>query len=341
MSRWIAFVGPTIAAAQARAFGCAVRPPARQGDVWRALVDRPRALVLIDGVFESQPSVWHHELRAAIASGVAVFGASSMGALRAAELWREGMIGVGEIFRAYRDGARIDDADVALLHADEEHGFKPLTLPLVNAQHAVSLARAKSALSPAGARRVAAAAAGIHYQRRSWPAVLAAARLMAPARLRFEHWLRGADVDLKAADARECLAAAAEWVGSGAPGPAARACAASSHVRRRRLADATPGALEKVQGARDAQALADAGTRRLLLAGWARAMGVVPAAAEVARWAREVPRKGIAPDEAVRLAEDLALEQVMLSSPGRWLADGPSRVEGLADQAKLLGRWKK
>ena len=81
---WIAFVGPTLSSAEASRFGCEVRPPARQGDVWRALLEHPRALVLIDGVFESTPSVWHHELRAALASGIAVFGASSMGALRAA-----------------------------------------------------------------------------------------------------------------------------------------------------------------------------------------------------------------------------------------------------------------
>ena len=32
------------------------------GDVWRALEDEPRAIALIDGVFEHVPSVWHHEL---------------------------------------------------------------------------------------------------------------------------------------------------------------------------------------------------------------------------------------------------------------------------------------
>jgi len=131
MSKWISFIGPTLSWREARRFGCEVRPPARQGDVWRALLGKPRALVLIDGVFESQPSVWHHELRAALASGIAVFGASSMGALRAAELQSEGMIGVGEIFRDYRDGKRIDECRRALLHADAEHDFRPLTVPLV------------------------------------------------------------------------------------------------------------------------------------------------------------------------------------------------------------------
>lgn len=336
---WIAFVGPTLAAREAKRFGCDVRPPARQGDVWRALVDHPRALVLIDGVFESQPSVWHHELRAALASGVAVFGASSMGALRAAELASEGMIGIGAIFRSYRDGSRNDDADVALLHADREHHFVPLTLPLVNAQHAASLARRQAVLTATQARQVSEAAAALHYQRRHWSATLDAAGLEPQARLRFERWLRSAEVDLKAVDARECLAAAAEWISSGAPAPAARACAQSSHVRRRRLLESVPGALQKLERARDAAELADAGTRRRLLAGWARSIGVPIEAARVERWLARLPRKSVAEDERVRLAEDCALEEQLLHSPEQWLADGPGRLEGLADEAKRRGRW--
>jgi hypothetical protein len=336
---WIAFVGPTISSTEAKKFGCEARPPARQGDVWRALVERPRALVLIDGVFESQPSVWHHELRAALASGVAVFGASSMGALRSAELWREGMVGVGAIFRSFRDGKRIDDADVALLHADAEHHFKALTVPQVNVDHALALARKQKVLSAAQVRQVAGASAATHYQQRSWPELVSV--LPQPVRGRFQQWLARTDVDLKAADARECLAAAADWIASGAPAAAVGPCAASSHVRRRRLVDAVPGALERAQSAPDAEALADAGTRRRLLAGWARSMGVQADAAKVTARMNGVPKEGVAADEAFRLAEDLVLEEELLGSPERWLADGPTRLEGLADEAKLLGRWKK
>ena len=84
----VVIVGPSLSAEEARRVApCTLLPPARQGDVWRALALRPRALVLLDGVFEAQPSVWHHELLAALEAGVAVFGGASMGALRAA-LWR-------------------------------------------------------------------------------------------------------------------------------------------------------------------------------------------------------------------------------------------------------------
>src|SRR5205823_8696241 len=68
----VAFLGPSLPAAEARG---TVLPPARKGDVWRALVRyRPAAIALIDGVFESEPSVWHHEILDALDAGVRVFG---------------------------------------------------------------------------------------------------------------------------------------------------------------------------------------------------------------------------------------------------------------------------
>ena len=133
----IAFLGPSLTAQEARALlpGVDVRPPARQGDVLEAVRSTPRVIALIDGVFESQPSVWHQELRIALSEGIHVLGASSMGALRAVELAPLGMSGIGAIFEAYRTGRLVDDADVALLHADAEHDFRPLTLPLVNVRN--------------------------------------------------------------------------------------------------------------------------------------------------------------------------------------------------------------
>src|SRR5262249_38218406 len=91
----IVFAGPSLPRREIlRLFPADLRPPAARGDVWRAMLDSPRVIVLIDGVFESQPSVWHREILEALAAGITVFGASSMGALRAVELASDGMIGV-------------------------------------------------------------------------------------------------------------------------------------------------------------------------------------------------------------------------------------------------------
>ncbi len=62
------------------------RPPVRQGDVYRVAQTRPDAIGIIDGYFEIVPTVWHKEILWAMAQGIPVYGAASIGALRAAEL---------------------------------------------------------------------------------------------------------------------------------------------------------------------------------------------------------------------------------------------------------------
>ena len=179
----VAFLGPSLPAREAKGFH--LLPPARQGDVWRALGLRPRAIALIDGVFEAQPSVWHREILDALDAGVPVVGGASMGALRAAELRTLGMTGVGRIFRWYRDGTVIDDAEVALLHADAEHGYRALTVPLVNVRWS-----AQRCLPPRAAKQMIEASSRLFYQERTKGAVLD----LVPARFRGRFRL----IDLKA-----------------------------------------------------------------------------------------------------------------------------------------------
>ena len=129
----VIFLGPSLPLADARArLDATYLPPAACGDILRARRLKPRAIGLIDGYFENAASVWHKELLAVLDDGVAVFGASSMGALRAAELDRFGMTGIGQIYRWYAD-RRIDgDDEVALLHGPASVGFVAMTDPLVN-----------------------------------------------------------------------------------------------------------------------------------------------------------------------------------------------------------------
>jgi hypothetical protein len=138
----VVFTGPTLSQAEARAglSGGTIMPPARQGDIWRAVrAHRPLAIGLIDGVFFHQPAVWHREILWALAEGVHVFGAASMGALRAAELAPFGMQGVGRVFEAFRDGIWPgfpepfeDDDEVAVVHAPAELGHAPLSDAMVD-----------------------------------------------------------------------------------------------------------------------------------------------------------------------------------------------------------------
>jgi hypothetical protein len=40
------------------------RPPVRQGELYRAALDRPAVIGVIDGYFEVTPTVWHKEILA-------------------------------------------------------------------------------------------------------------------------------------------------------------------------------------------------------------------------------------------------------------------------------------
>jgi hypothetical protein len=363
----VVFLGPSLPADEARRLApCTVLPPARQGDVWRALGSRPRAIALVDGVFEAQPSVWHHEILAALEAGVAVFGGASMGALRAAELAPHGMVGVGRIFAWYRDGVVVDDAEVALLHADAEHGWRPLTVPLVNVRHLAECARAARVLGRDAASALVQAAEALFYQERTWPRVLERVRpsWTASTRAAWDAWFPKGGEDLKRLDAMACIQAAAEWVASGAPAPVGARQSPSSLVRRRRLVDdvtrvrggtvSSGRVLDALREAPDAVELAEAGLRRALLAGQARTLGLTATpdeveAEETAWW----DARGIAPGrrEAYlaacgldgvglrRLCEELALERLVLAHAPRLLPDGPSWDEALAAESRLRGRW--
>jgi hypothetical protein len=76
-----------------------------------------RTIGLIDGFFGNVPAPWHKEILYAMGRGVKVYGAASMGAIRAAELHRYGMKGAGRIFQAYRLGLLTDDDEVCVLHS--------------------------------------------------------------------------------------------------------------------------------------------------------------------------------------------------------------------------------
>ena len=365
----VVFLGPSLPAAEARALGpCRVLPPARAGDLLAVLPERPLAVALVDGVFEAVPSVWQHELLAAQAAGVQVFGGASMGALRAAGLSPFGVVGVGRIFAAYRDGALTDDAEVALLHAGREHGFRPFTLPLVDARHAVTATVAAGACTAAEGKAVLAAAAACFYQERTWARVLGAARLSRAARERLAPVL-AAVPSQKAEDARATVAAALDFAAArraGAPAPPPpQAPPAPSQVRRQRLAAAravTPGGravaagrvLQALARRPDAGRLAAQGLRRALLASLARSLGLAVSTEEArAAEAAWLGAHGVGPDgrdaflaacalddgAARTLAEDLALEAALLAASERILPDGPSWQEGLALGARLTGAW--
>jgi hypothetical protein len=208
------FTGPTLPRSEAaKILDAEYLPPAAIGDVYKAARKRPWAIGIIDGFFESTPSVWHKEVLWAMARGIHVFGASSMGALRAAELADFGMVGVGAIFEAYRDGTIEDDDEVAVVHGPPELGYVQLNEAMVNIRATMKKAVDEGVLAAATGGALIDIAKSLYYKNRSYDRVLSAAadrQLPSDELARLKSWLPNNQVNQKRLDAIAMLRAIGE-----------------------------------------------------------------------------------------------------------------------------------
>jgi hypothetical protein len=203
------FTGPTLSPEAGRAeLDATYLPPASQGDVYRATLDRPQAIGIIDGYFECVPAVWHKEILWAMTEGIHVYGSASMGALRAVELAAFGMEGVGAIFEAYRDGTLEDDDEVAVAHGPAETGYRPLSVAMVNIRFTLSAALKARVISPATRVALERIGKSLFYQDRTFQSILADATdegIPASELQAFRDWLPHGEVNQKRTDALAML----------------------------------------------------------------------------------------------------------------------------------------
>jgi hypothetical protein len=201
----VVFVGPTLPAAEvtARLPGARVLPPVAVGEVLALARRRGIArIAIIDGAFERMAAVWHKEILIALERGIAVWGAASMGALRAAELARFGMRGVGGIYRDFAAARLVADDEVAVAHLPGEYGYRAISEALVNLRHGIARApmlgaRTRAALVELARRRF--------YRERSWAALVDDARAAGLPRRQLDGLAAWPKPDRKAADARLLL----------------------------------------------------------------------------------------------------------------------------------------
>ncbi len=168
-------LGPSLGLEEARMhLDADYLPPARKGDIYRIMATGVKIIVLIDGVFHNTPSIWPREILSALEEGIQVIGAASMGALRAAELHRFGMVGYGTVFEWYRSGLIDGDDEVAVSHAEEEFGFRPLSEALVNIRYTLNRAVMDGVLSEERACQLLNYAKELYYPERSYDRLLSA-----------------------------------------------------------------------------------------------------------------------------------------------------------------------
>jgi TfuA protein len=171
----LVFIGPSLHPHEAAGLLDAIYlPPIKRGDLQSLPVMKPRAVAIVDGEFYQSLAVAPKEVLALIESGVPVYGAASMGALRAAELHPHGMIGVGSVFRLFRGGVLDADDEVALAYCPES--YRALSEPLVNTRYALRAAVREHILTAGEARAIVAELKDVYFPERTRDLLLLIAR---------------------------------------------------------------------------------------------------------------------------------------------------------------------
>lgn len=150
--------------------------PVSGGDIPAAIAEyHPKAIGIIDGLFHTRPAVLHKDILYALSLGVKVFGAASIGALRAAELHEFGMIGVGGIYERFATGELTGDDEVAVPCVFKRgkgwfvaEGYEPLVNIRATIENAVQL----GVVTPEVALQVIDRAMSLCFMERHWDVIL-------------------------------------------------------------------------------------------------------------------------------------------------------------------------
>ena len=209
----LVFLGPTLDTSKAREILAAnYLPPVQQGDIYRALAAQTvDAIAIVDGAFEDRAAVWHKEVLWALSEGVAVYGAASMGALRAAELDLFGMVGIGKIYESYKSGRYEPFADpfegddeVAVVHGLSE-ASRFSSLALVDLRESLHKACQSGIVDRRLRDEILLAGKKVYYKDRTIGCIQELALDLSPKAEAFARWLPQGRVSQKREDAKMLL----------------------------------------------------------------------------------------------------------------------------------------
>jgi hypothetical protein len=205
------FCGPSLPPEQLRelmpeATAC---PPIRRGDLEQRAVAAGDRVLILDGYYFHVPAIQHVEIIEALRRGARVWGAASMGALRAAELAGVGMRGVGYVYGRYASGALREDDEVAILH--DPDNYRPFSDAMVNLDYNLRAAVRAGALTSDAASLVLAQLRERWFGERSYALAISLLR-SSPYRAQVDalrDHLARSKVDVKRRDALAALRALA------------------------------------------------------------------------------------------------------------------------------------
>lgn len=212
MSEVYVFLGPTLAVGRAKKELEAIYlPPVSEGGVYQLWHRRPRAIGIVDGSFNHARAVSHKEILWIMKQGIHVFGSAALGALRAAELAKFGMRGVGWIYNTFNSGILDRDDELAVAYSISKRGYPRQSESMVNIRRTLQRAQLEDIVSADTCEILISCGADMFYRDRAWPDLLelssaAGADLNELSLLR--GWLPTGRVDQQADDAiamlREC-----------------------------------------------------------------------------------------------------------------------------------------
>lgn len=175
-------------------------PPIKRGDIPKAVSQGFNIIGIIDGIFFRESAVSPRELMEILKTNVKLYGASSMGALRASELDRHGMIGVGKIYQWYRNGTLNSDDEVALSFDSEE--FIPISEPLVNIRETINKAINQNIITKEDSETIFKSAKSIYFPERRWEKIIHdSERKLNKSFSEFTMFVKDNKVDIKREDA--------------------------------------------------------------------------------------------------------------------------------------------
>lgn len=174
MNKPIVYLGPTLKREEAiRILDADYRDPAKKGDFLMLSrdSDEKKYVGFVDGVFlhDYPPSpieVYHLATR----KNIELIGASSLGALRAVELEKFGMKGIGKIFQLYKNGIINADDEVAVTFARDNNILQ--SEAMIDIRFNLFLAYKKGIITNQTKKRFAKIAKNIYFPFRNYEDII-------------------------------------------------------------------------------------------------------------------------------------------------------------------------
>lgn len=174
--RTVVFLGPSLPQAQAARLHPTAEwhPPIQRGDLDDLMREPPGMAGIVDGLLFQSFAISPKEVLRLLRAEWTVYGSSSIGALRAVELERYGMRGIGTVFEMYRSGAIDGDDEVAMVYSAD--GRTGLSDALVSIRCGLALACQRGVVSQHSAAVLTRCAKRLYFPDRSWRRVIAECR---------------------------------------------------------------------------------------------------------------------------------------------------------------------